>query len=162
VPWINLLYCHCRPICFTGEKKWILKFKWASAKSADSDPAGADRDVDGDDLTDALTLAEERDKVPPLQGDYREADSYGAIVAFLKDHGMVAYVVGDGQMLGNKNLFDVELWTVRPKDPLEKGQDVHYISHLRGRTDIVILAEDYPKMDGNDTILRDHVKVRVY
>lgn len=118
-----------------------------------------------DELVDADKMAEQIDTLSSLprtkREDYNESQVYAPVVQFLKGLDLVAHTVADGQMLPDKLLFDEEVWTLRSKDPFIKGQDVKYLRRLRGRTDVVVLTEDFPRIHRNDTILRSHVEILI-
>lgn len=151
-----------------NESAWKLKFKWSNDASdaAQPEPVGAAADaVPDDELVDADVMAEQLDTLSSLpktkRGEYTESQAYAPVVEFLKALDLVAYTVADGEMLPDKLLFDEEVWTLRPNDPFIKGQHVKYLRRLRGRTDVVVLTEDFPAMHRNDTILRSHVKILI-
>jgi hypothetical protein len=160
---------------------WTLKFKWMAknenrlhaggssgadaARACSSDPEPSSRVGSDEELTDAAAMAEHQDTVSELRTtrnpEGEEAQSYGPVVEFLRGIKLVAYQVANGENLPDGYLFDEAVYTIRQKDPWTKGQPVRYIRHLRGRTDIVVLSEDFPRRDRSEYILRSHVKILI-
>jgi hypothetical protein len=156
-----------------GDKSlWALTFKWTPKKNESTSThvaaaaAASAAEVPDDFLDDAEAMAaaaEVRDKISPLKKkeSFEEKESYGPIVEFLKKIGQVAYIVADGENLSNKLLYHHAIYTIRAKDPSVHGQNVTYLRKLKGRTDLVILTDDFPVIDGHSTILRSQVKVLI-
>lgn len=151
-------------------KKWTFQYKWkevpsTSTASSTASALSATAAHDLDDLDDAETLAESQDKVPgmvALPTTYKEALSYPDVVGFLWSVNVVAHIVADGQHLPNKLLFDHNIFTIRAKNPLSHhDQTVAYIRPLKGRTDIVIMNEDFKDRDPPTQIIRAHVRVLI-
>lgn len=78
-----------------------------------------------------------------------ERKSYRPLIQYLESLSMCALDVSEGQKCQKKNLFDSEVHTIRPNTMLntvtltKTSQCPFLIQHLRGRTDVVIIAEQY-------------------
>jgi hypothetical protein len=70
--------------------------------------------------------------------DSAERASYTPLCKYLCDLGFDAVVVGEGQGLPNKLLYNVYAYTMRDHKKVS-GQQVHYIKRIHGRTDLVVL-----------------------
>ncbi len=70
--------------------------------------------------------------------DPAERASYAPLCKYLCDLGLDAVVVGDGEGLPGKLLYNVHAYSMR-RNKKAPGQQVHYIKRIHGRTDLVVL-----------------------
>lgn len=70
--------------------------------------------------------------------DPAELASYVPLCQYLREMGLDAVVVGNGQGLPGGLLYNVHAYTMR-REKKVRGQEVHYVTRIHGRTDIVVL-----------------------
>lgn len=84
-----------------------------------------------------------------------EKSSYPHVVHFLKDLGIAAFDMGNGEDCVSTVLFRKDIYTLRQLDPfVHRGQVVTMIHTVSGRTDIVILSRDF--------FLEGHTRIAIW
>lgn len=99
------------------------------------------------------------------QDSVLENTSYEPLCKYLRDdRGLFAFDVSEGGNCFNKNLYDSEVYTLRPtidshgEDLRKSGVPLVFIEQIRGRTDIVIVSA---RAADQHTLHKSHVLVAI-
>jgi len=74
----------------------------------------------------------------------KEVASYSVVKAYFDKILKTSYIVSNGQNLPRGRLFNVEVYSIRPK--LHDSKDIRMMYRLSGSTDVIVLQDKKPQL----------------